>query len=93
METAIFIVVIVAVVIAAAYIIAKMDDRWLKEHIAAKSLRSELGKAKRTKLWLEYQLKEQRLNVQKIKHKSEALQIDYDRLLTDYHLLETEKLK
>lgn len=76
---------IVAVVIVAAYIISRLDDKLLKERYEhkkrVKALADEIT-------GLHTRTRKAELERMKAEHLREALQVDYDRLLTDYHLLE-----
>lgn len=93
METTIFILIIAMLIIVFAYILSKLDDRLLKERNTAKNLRNELNKAQEENAWLRFRIGEEKRETQKAIHKIQALQVDYERLLTDYHILEQENEK
>ena len=73
------------VVILAAYVIAKLDDKLVKERAQHKMVVRELADENYEQ---SKKIRKAELEMMKAEHSREALQLDYDRLLADYHLLE-----
>lgn len=93
MGTTIMITAISLLLIVAAYIIARLDDKLIKAKSEIKALTQELDLAKNEKELEHENYEREKLYLQKANHKLQALQVDYDRLLTDYHILEQENAK
>lgn len=93
MQTTIFIAVVVLIIIAAAYILAKMDDRLQKEKNDANEYRRRMLKAENEVIWLNSQIKCYQKDIKKLELRVNDLQKGYDKLLNDYHTLEEETRK
>ena len=93
MQTTIFIAVVVLIIIAAAYILAKMDDRLQKEKNDANEYRRRMLKAENEVIWLNSQIKCYQKDIKKAELRVNDLQKNYDKLLNDYHTLEEETRK
>lgn len=95
METVIILLAFTLLVIVSAYVISKLDDKLMKSKNDVKNLEEKLNvekeKAKffiqKSKL-LEEQIDDLKKSMSLIEHRRQALQVDYDRLLTDYNNLE-----
>ena len=76
---------IVAVVVVAAYIISRLDDKLLKEREQHRNYVRALADENSE---LHAKIVRAELERMKSEHLRQAMQSDYDLLLTDYHLLE-----
>ena len=76
---------IVAVLVLAAYIISRLDDKLLKERYEHKKYVRQLSDEN---CELHEKVVRAELERMKSEHRRQAMQLDYEQLLTDYHLLE-----
>ena len=91
MEKGILIVSVCIIFIVLVYVIAKLNDAYHNEKTLRKMAESKNGQLSQNIQYLQEERKFFDREMQKVKHKAEALQIDYDRLQTDYHVLEQKQ--
>lgn len=93
MEIGILIATAAGVIILFLYVLAKMDDRLVQANNRVKGANFTIENLQREVAELKERVKFYTREAQKANHRADAMKVDYDRLLTDYHVLEQENAK